>query len=402
LVLSAAPTITGHPTVEGVTSTGATGTGNLVYSASPTLSGTLAMGAGNITMTGSLGATGVGKLTKIWSVDGEFTNLPTINGGTLKAGLGVTTVGNSYMTLVNPSAITFPRMNADNTVTAQTAANYRTDLGATTVGANLFTLANPSAITFPRFNADNTVTALSAANFKTALSLTSTDVGLNNLTNKLQVELEDSVNYANGYMSRYDGVTGLALKLNLADSVNYTNGYTSKYDSRFLDATSSIQTQLDSKTDTTELNEIVYIEDATISGGVVKITIGWDGAAGCDFVWTGTAGHAAQNLDIGSIIPAKADVIKVDVVNTEALVGCTDMNIGVGNASGGAQYLAAASLDELNEVITSTAVLTDAVLMNWAAASNVWISGDPSDNNWSDMTAGKWTVYVTYVYYGNL
>jgi hypothetical protein len=33
----------------------------------------------------------------------------------------------------------------------------------------MFTLTNPSAITFPRFNADNSVTALSAANFRTAI-----------------------------------------------------------------------------------------------------------------------------------------------------------------------------------------------------------------------------------------
>ena len=44
-VLSSGPsisalTITGHPTIEGVTSTGATGTGNLVFSASPTFTGT--------------------------------------------------------------------------------------------------------------------------------------------------------------------------------------------------------------------------------------------------------------------------------------------------------------------------------------------------------------------------
>ena len=32
-----APTLTGHPTIEGVTSTGATGTGNMVYATSPTL-----------------------------------------------------------------------------------------------------------------------------------------------------------------------------------------------------------------------------------------------------------------------------------------------------------------------------------------------------------------------------
>ena len=44
-----------------------------------TLTGDLALTTHNITLTGSLGATGAGKLTKIWSADAEFTNLPTIN-----------------------------------------------------------------------------------------------------------------------------------------------------------------------------------------------------------------------------------------------------------------------------------------------------------------------------------
>lgn len=52
---------------------------------------------------------------------------------------------------------------------ATTAAEARTNLGATTVGSNLFTLSNPSAITFPRFNADNTIAALSASDFRTAI-----------------------------------------------------------------------------------------------------------------------------------------------------------------------------------------------------------------------------------------
>jgi hypothetical protein len=50
-----------------------------------------------------------------------------------------------------------------------TAGAARTALGATTIGANVFTLTNPSAITFPRFNADNTVSALDAATFRSAI-----------------------------------------------------------------------------------------------------------------------------------------------------------------------------------------------------------------------------------------
>jgi hypothetical protein len=82
---------------------------------------------------------------------------------------GDTTVGSNLVTLANPGAISFIRINADNTVTAQSATNFRTDIGATTVGGNLFTLTNPGAVTFLRLNADNTVSALDAATFRTAI-----------------------------------------------------------------------------------------------------------------------------------------------------------------------------------------------------------------------------------------
>ena len=52
---------------------------------------------------------------------------------------------------------------------ATTAAGARTAFGATTVGSNLFTLTNPSAITFVRINADNSVSTLNAADFRTAI-----------------------------------------------------------------------------------------------------------------------------------------------------------------------------------------------------------------------------------------
>ena len=42
-------------------------------------------------------------------------------------------------------------------------------MGATTLGGNLFTLTNVAAISFPRFNADNTVSSLDAAAFRTAI-----------------------------------------------------------------------------------------------------------------------------------------------------------------------------------------------------------------------------------------
>jgi hypothetical protein len=52
---------------------------------------------------------------------------------------------------------------------SSSASGARTNLGATTLGANLFTITNPSAVTFPRFNADNTVSSLDAATFRSAI-----------------------------------------------------------------------------------------------------------------------------------------------------------------------------------------------------------------------------------------
>jgi hypothetical protein len=145
-----------------------------------------------------------------------------------RAGLGATTVGENLFTLGNPSAIRFLRVNADNTVSALDAPNFRTaigagtgsgtvasvdasggttglsftggpvtglgtltlagtlavtnggtgattasaarsGLGATIVGANFFTLTNPSSVTFVRVNADNTISTLDATTFRSAI-----------------------------------------------------------------------------------------------------------------------------------------------------------------------------------------------------------------------------------------
>lgn len=60
------------------------------------------------------------------------------------------------------------RMKWDGGSSGLIAATGRTSLGGTTVGQSFFTLTNPAAITFPRINADNSVTALDAASFRTA------------------------------------------------------------------------------------------------------------------------------------------------------------------------------------------------------------------------------------------
>lgn len=165
--------VSGTGTVSGLTLTG-----TVTTSGSLTLGGTLSVTPSNFAsqtantfLAAPNGVAGVPTFRAIVAAD-----VPTLNQNTTG------TAGNVTGTV----AI------ANGGTGATTAATARTNLGATTVGGNLFTLTNPSAITFPRFNADNTVSALDAATFRTAIgagtgSGTVTSVALSGGTTGLTV-----------------------------------------------------------------------------------------------------------------------------------------------------------------------------------------------------------------------
>ncbi|CAB4132800.1 Intramolecular chaperone auto-processing domain containing protein [uncultured Caudovirales phage] len=85
-----------------------------------------------------------------------------------------TSVGTIYVKQTTPLSVSASIISgqvaiANGGTGASTASAARTNLGASTVGSNIFTLTNPSAISFLRLNADNTVSALDAATFRTAI-----------------------------------------------------------------------------------------------------------------------------------------------------------------------------------------------------------------------------------------
>jgi hypothetical protein len=111
---------------------------------------------------------------------------------------------------------------------ATTNTNARTNLGATTLGSNLFTITNPSAITFPRFNADNSVSSLSAADFRTAIgagtgSGTVTSVGGTGTVNG--ITLTGTVT-SSGNLTLGGTLSGVSLSTQVTGTLPVANGGT--------------------------------------------------------------------------------------------------------------------------------------------------------------------------------
>jgi hypothetical protein len=81
-----------------------------------------------------------------------------VSAATARGNLGGTTAGQSFFTLANPSAITFPRINADNTVTTLDSASFRTAIGAGTGGGTVTSLSVVTANGFAGTVANATTT----------------------------------------------------------------------------------------------------------------------------------------------------------------------------------------------------------------------------------------------------
>lgn len=88
----------------------------------PDLSFTLSNAAAHKFLGNATGSTGAPSYSTIGSAD-----------------IGATTLGYNMLTLTNPSAVTFPRFNADNTITARTASQFAGDIKAIVQGSNTLT-----------------------------------------------------------------------------------------------------------------------------------------------------------------------------------------------------------------------------------------------------------------------
>lgn len=179
----------------------------------------------------------------VTSVSGTGTvNGITLTGTVTSSGsltLGGTLSGVSLTTQVSG---TLPIANGGTDAT--TAAAARTNLGATTVGGNFFTLTNPSAITFPRINADNTVSALDAATFRTAIgagtsSTTGTVTSVSGTGTVNGITLTGTVT-SSGSLTLGGTLSGVSLTTQVSGTLPIANGGTGSTSTTYCSLTTNV------------------------------------------------------------------------------------------------------------------------------------------------------------------
>jgi hypothetical protein len=132
----------------------------------------------------------------------------------------------------------------------------------------------------------------------------------------------------------------------------------------------------------------------------VKFTIGGLGVAGCDFNIATATNTTAQPIDLGAIIPSLARVVDIFTYTDAVWTGAVTLLATVGNVTGGNQYIASSTVYAADVVLaeaTGGAFITAPTL----AHGHVWVGLTPGAN-WNLVTAGKLSIYITYIDVTNL
>jgi hypothetical protein len=139
------------------------------------------------------------------STDGEIPLFDSTTGKLLKNSNKVlTTVGGNIAALTNPSAVSFIRINADNTVTARSASDFRSDIGAQETlvsGTNIKTINSTSLLG----SGDITISTLGAWSLANGGTLTGVNTITSNSPNQLVFTGSYTSTASNQYLSLFSG-----------------------------------------------------------------------------------------------------------------------------------------------------------------------------------------------------
>jgi hypothetical protein len=141
---------------------------------------------------------------------------------------------------------------------------------------------------------------------------------------------------------------------------------------------------------------VTVYNNTNIRGAVktVKKTIGGVGVAGCDFNFATAANQTEQSIDLGELLPAKSKLLDVLTFTDNVFTGAITLVAKIGTASGGEEIMESTTIYAANAVTPSSGGIIAAVPS--ASAANIFLSATPGAN-WSLVTAGKVSVYVSYI-----
>ena len=140
-----------------------------------------------------------------------------------------------------------------------------------------------------------------------------------------------------------------------------------------------------------ELNGVPFSNLKTI-----KKTIGAPGVTGCDFNFASAANTTEQVIDLGSVIPALARILDVKTHTEVAFApDPTTLVMETGITSSGNELIASATIKSA-DAITAMANAAALNVAPIATARKIYCAATPGAN-WSTITAGKLSVYATYI-----
>lgn len=322
--------------------------------------------------------------------------------GTIAYGTGTAyafnTAGTSGQPLLSggSGAPTFGTLSVTAGGTGATAASgARTNLGATTLGANIFTITNPSAVTFPRFNADNTVSALNAADFRTAIGAGTGGGSVTSVAGTGTVNgitLTGTVT-SSGSLTLGGTLSGVSLTTQVSGTLPIANGGTGTTSTTFVNLASNVTGTL-----------------PVANGGTGQTSL----TANYALFGNGTSGVNASSLlqIVGSYIrpTAYADtVVAAGNTGTALTLTCTSGNVFTATLTGNATItlsspVGSGSSTSLTLILTNDGTAGRTVA--WAGGSFVFPGGAASLSRTTTANATDvWVFFTTNggtTWYGNI
>lgn len=132
----------------------------------------------------------------------------------------------------------------------------------------------------------------------------------------------------------------------------------------------------------------------------IKKTIGGVGVAGCDFNFITANDTDQQVIDIGALLPAKSRLVDIFTFTDNVFTGATTLLAEIGTTTASDELIASASIYAANAIIAA-ANAGAFISTPSATATSIYVGATPGAN-WSGVTAGKISIYVTYINVTNI